>query len=266
VDKNFDLQDCAYLMDALMRGLGYREYIAQGGDLGAFISRLLGTGDYPSCVGVHVNFVWLLARPELAPMSSLDKSEKAGLQRADEFRTTGAAYAMEHATRPSTISHVLSSSPLALLAWIGEKFLTWTDAPHPDVGCIVEMVALWWLTNTPATAIWAYRDIFLPERLVWWNQVLPGERLHIAVPLGFSAFPKELTPVPEVWAKRTGNLVFYRSHKVVSWMVLVVDEQLLIVCEQGGHFPALEQPEKLAKDINDFVNIVEQGPKIRARL
>jgi microsomal epoxide hydrolase len=216
-------------MDALMRGLGYNKYIAQGGDLGAFISRLLGTGEYPSCVGVHANFVWLLARPELAHISSLDKPDQNGLKQANEFRTTGAAYALEHATRPSTISHVLSSSPLALLAWIGEKFLTWTDAPHPDVGFIVEMVALWWLTKTPATAIWAYRDIFLAERLVWWNQVLPGERLHITVPFGFSAFPKELTPVPLLWAKKTGKLVLYRRHEVVSWMVLRVDQQLLIV-------------------------------------
>lgn len=33
------------------------------------------------------------------------------------FRVSGSAYAQMHATRPSTIGHVLASSPLALLAW-----------------------------------------------------------------------------------------------------------------------------------------------------
>jgi microsomal epoxide hydrolase len=228
VDKNFTLEDCAYLMDALMRGLGYEQYIAQGGDLGAFISRLLGAA-YPACIGVHANFVWLQKRPELAPVSTLDKADQEGLKRAEIFRTTGAAYAMEHATRPSTISHLLSSSPLALLAWVGEKFLTWTDAPHPDVDTIVRLVSLWWVTNTPATAIWAYRDIFVGERVEWWNQVLSGERLHIRCPMGFSAFPKELTPVPEAWAKRTGKLVFYKRHVAVSWFAGCWTGALLIV-------------------------------------
>lgn len=43
--------------------------------------------------------------------------EKEGLIRGREFTATGNAYAREHATRPSTIGHVLASNPLALLAW-----------------------------------------------------------------------------------------------------------------------------------------------------
>lgn len=43
--------------------------------------------------------------------------EREGLIRGERFMTDGFAYALEHATRPSTISHVLASSPLALLAW-----------------------------------------------------------------------------------------------------------------------------------------------------
>lgn len=47
----------------------------------------------------------------------LDAFEKRGVQRMSDFATTGTAYAMEHGTRPSTIGHVLSTSPVALLAW-----------------------------------------------------------------------------------------------------------------------------------------------------
>ena len=43
--------------------------------------------------------------------------EKEALGRAAKWRETGTSYAMEHANRPSTIGLVLSSNPLALLAW-----------------------------------------------------------------------------------------------------------------------------------------------------
>lgn len=51
----------------------------------------------------------------------LEDVEKAELERGDEFGKTGTAYALEQATRPSTIGFVLSSSPLALLAWYAQK-------------------------------------------------------------------------------------------------------------------------------------------------
>jgi microsomal epoxide hydrolase len=56
--------------------------------------------------------------------------------------------------------------------------------------------------------------------------------------LGFSWFPKELAPIPRSWAATTGDLVFYRQH------------------EQGGHFAAMEKPEVLLADIQDFISQV----------
>lgn len=50
-------------------------------------------------------------------MSTLSELEKGSVERGVKWRETGTAYALEHGTRPSTIGHVLSSSPLALLAW-----------------------------------------------------------------------------------------------------------------------------------------------------
>lgn len=44
-------------------------------------------------------------------------AEKVGQKKGDIFVTTGIGYALEHATRPSTIAHALSSNPVALLAW-----------------------------------------------------------------------------------------------------------------------------------------------------
>jgi hypothetical protein len=90
-------------------------------------------------------------------------------RRTELFTTTGMAYAMEHATRPSTIGLALSSSPLALLSWfvhlrlalpgvpwvnhtdsarIGEKFLDWSDPRQPpSLDTILGMVSLYWFTS-----------------------------------------------------------------------------------------------------------------------
>lgn len=50
-------------------------------------------------------------------MESLTESERAGVERGMAFVATENAYAKEHASRPATIGLVLSTNPLALLAW-----------------------------------------------------------------------------------------------------------------------------------------------------
>lgn len=53
----------------------------------------------------------------LQPVDELTPAEQRGVALSTKFQTTGQAYAMEHATRPSTLGIALSSSPIALLAW-----------------------------------------------------------------------------------------------------------------------------------------------------
>ena len=47
----------------------------------------------------------------------LTEQDHAHIARNKRWLATGWAYANTHATRPATIGLVLSSSPLALLAW-----------------------------------------------------------------------------------------------------------------------------------------------------
>jgi microsomal epoxide hydrolase len=49
--------------------------------------------------------------------AKLTDFEKKALEKVAHWRQNGMAYGSEHGTRPATIGHVLSSSPLALLAW-----------------------------------------------------------------------------------------------------------------------------------------------------
>jgi microsomal epoxide hydrolase len=59
----------------------------------------------------------MMPTPDKPDVSTLSALEKKALDRATTWQQSGQAYAIEHATRPSTIGHVLSSNPLALLAW-----------------------------------------------------------------------------------------------------------------------------------------------------
>ncbi|KAF2091834.1 alpha/beta-hydrolase [Saccharata proteae CBS 121410] len=218
LDKNFRGEDAARIMNKLMIQLGFESgYIAQGGDIGSFIARILAAR-YESC---KVNFVVLFDKPEGVSDNAINEAEKKALARGQAFRDIGAAYAMEHGTRPATIGLVLSSSPIALLAWIGEKFLDWTDT-DPSLDTILESVSLYWLTDTFPKAIYTYREV-------------PAN--HVTKPFGFSWFPYELIPTPKAWAETTGNLVLYKQHT------------------EGGHFAALEKPEILFADIEEFVKI-----------
>jgi hypothetical protein len=120
---------------------------------------------------VHVNFSPILSPPEGLSISSLTAKEQEGLKRGEDFVEMGAAYSLEHATRPSTIGLVLGSSPVALLAWIGEKFLAWSDE-DPALDKILESVTLYWLTETFPTSIYPYRVVRISLFPYTLNQIL----------------------------------------------------------------------------------------------
>ncbi|KAL4818094.1 Alpha/Beta hydrolase protein [Aspergillus spinulosporus] len=228
--------DSARIVDQLMKGLGFSSgYVSQGGDIGSSVARILAVG-YDSC---KVNFCPLVKRPEGVSDEYHNELEKRGFERSNWFLTYGKAYAEEHGTKPATIGHVLASSPLALLAWVGEKYLDWPDTPFSKHK-ILELVTLYWFTESFPRAIYPYRQN------IRTNPIPPGpspflNELYIHKPLGFSYFPKELIPVPESWVAKTGNLVYFKQHS------------------EGGHFAALELPNKFKEDLTEFVAQVWSG-------
>ena len=153
----------------------------------------------------------MIPRPGDVPDEVVTPAEKKGLERAAEFPKTGNAYALEHGTRPATIGLVLSSSPIALLAWIGEKFQHWTDA-DPSTDTILDFVSLYWFTQTFARCIYPYRQSTVDRQLFHSH---PDYRLK-KKPMGFSWFPLEIAPVPKAWVEGTGELKLWRAHESVS--------------------------------------------------
>lgn len=132
-------------------------YVAQGGDLGSKVVRILAV-KYSEVKAAHLNYCFMQDPRNVSP-DRYSTAEKKALEHSQRFITMGSAYGLSHATKPSTIGLAISSSPLALLSWIGEKFLDWTDET-PSIDEILMSVSLYWLTDCFATTIYPYRERF----------------------------------------------------------------------------------------------------------
>lgn len=227
LDRDFKTEDVARIFNKLMIQLGFASgYVAQGGDLGSKLARILAV-TYPEAKAAHLNYCYM-QKPSSISKEEYSAAEVEGLKRNETFTTMGSAYGLEQATKPSTIGLALSTSPLALLSWLGEKYLDWSDE-SPSLDEILKSVSLYWLTECFATTIYPYRERFTGQ---------PGAgnpKFYITKPMAFSWFPKEIGAVPRAWIETTGNLVYFNEHK------------------RGGHFAALEQPEALLGDLEAFV-------------
>ncbi|KAG6847537.1 hypothetical protein H0H93_007531 [Arthromyces matolae] len=133
--KGFSTAQYAEVAHKLMLGLGYDEYVTQGGDWGFVITRKIAELYGPKHTKAwHTNFPLSRPPPLRQALSSLPlpflsytKSEKAGLERTEWFRRWGSGYLAEQSTRPQTLGYSLADSPVGLLAWIYEKLVEWTD-------------------------------------------------------------------------------------------------------------------------------------------
>ena len=221
--------EVAGLWRELMAGLGYEQFGAQGGDVGAAVTSWLGLRFPERLTGIHLNYIPGAYRPPLGEVDPpLSEEETAFQQRAAAFSEAEGAYAHIQRTKPQSLAVGLNDSPAGLLAWMGEKILSWCDPSAPiDRGWLLTNVTLYWLTNCIGSSFRPYvegsrRPLVLAS----------GER--IKPPLGVALFPKELPLPPRSWVER--------GYNVQRWTQM----------PRGGHFAALEQPELLAEDIRAF--------------
>src|SRR5882757_4257058 len=214
----------------LMERLGYREYLAQGGDWGGGITTQLGKLRPQGLLGIHLNFPEYVFSPPVKGEPT--PAEQVALAQINEFFTYGAGYHREQSTRPQTIGYALSDSPVGQAAWIYEKFGEWTDSDHnPEallgLDAILDDISLYWLTGTAASSARLYWEGFSA-------QAPPLTTLDL--PVGVSVFPKEIVRTPRVWAERAYSNLVYFNDRIPS----------------GGHFAAFEQPQLFAEELRAF--------------
>jgi microsomal epoxide hydrolase len=223
---------------ALMAGLGYDRYGAQGGDWGSRIAAQLGVADAGHVLGVHLNFPSFISPPADYDGSGLGRSDREALRATRAFAADGLAYLQLQSTRPQTPAFALSDSPAGLAAWIAEKYQEWSDGELGtaiDRDDLLTIITIYWVTNTIGPSMRLYREHGRRP----WNQKVP-------VPAGCAVFPAETSP------------------PVRAWVEQFLDVRHWTEMPHGGHFAALEQPALLAADIRKFFRPLRGAGLIRS--
>jgi microsomal epoxide hydrolase len=188
-------------------------YVVQGGDLGAATAQVVASID-PACKLVHVSQLNMRPPPgfDVEADTSAGKyapDEVESLKNSMEFAKTGTAFIQLDGTRPATAGYVIGSSPVSLLAWIGEKMIQWTDKT-PETDLILTNLSLYWFSACYATSIYCHR-----EAINEFAPLMDGWKL-VDVPFGYSWFKKEIVNPPKLWIDKAGKVTWYRKHDKVS--------------------------------------------------
>ncbi|MCX2922943.1 epoxide hydrolase family protein [Streptomyces sp. NEAU-W12] len=220
----------------LMDRLGYREWVAQGGDWGSAVVEAISREVPEGLLGMHVNLP--LVFPTAQEIEEATPDEQRMLDKAERYRSVLDGYSREQATRPQTIGYSLADSPAGLAAWIYTLFQDVTDSDgNPEAVVprdeILDDIMMYWLPNAgPSSA-----------RLYWEARQEPGGVPGPnPTPAGFSIFPGEAVQASRRWIERRySNVLHYRR------------------LDHGGHFAALEQPAVLTDEIRTTFRSLRRG-------
>jgi len=211
--------------------LGYKKYLAQGGDFGGTIATWLGY-DFPkTCAAIHINI--LIVRHPDGPQTKEEEEWEKRFKRDQKIED---GYRTQQATKPQTLSYAMMDSPVGVAAWIIEKMCGWSDIKKNDIESVyskdtmLSNIMVYLVTKTFNTASWIYYG-----RREEGGRPLPKEGLPIKVPTAVALFPKEYLE----WAPRS---YVERIYNIQRWTEM----------SKGGHFAALEQPDLLVDDIITF--------------
>jgi pimeloyl-ACP methyl ester carboxylesterase len=216
----------------LMRRLGYERYVAQGGDVGALVTDLMGRQSVDGLVGYHLNLLTaVLAVGDHLPRESEQERKAAAAVAA--FKQDGFGYFLEMATRPQTIGYALLDSPVALAGWlldhdtdsyykISRAFVDGAPAGRLTRETIVDNITLYWLTGTAASAARSYWE---DARALAAALASGGPPPPVQVPVGFTTFPGEIWASPRSWVEAVYPGLAYFNQ-----------------VDRGGHFAAWEEP------------------------
>src|SRR4029453_7300321 len=108
-ERGWNAQRTARAWAVLMQRLGYKRYVAQGGDWGAFVTTAMAQQRPPGLVAIHLNFP--LVVPDRIP-EKLTPDQQRALEILNRFRNEGSGYLVMQSTRPQTIGYALMDSPV----------------------------------------------------------------------------------------------------------------------------------------------------------
>ena len=217
------------LLDKLMvEGLGYKSYLAEGGDYGAGISSGMAS-ESEHCKAALIRLVLGVGSP------AENEEEKAAAQGWNRLMMVEGGYIAIQGTKPQSLAFAMNDSPLGVAAWLLEKYRGWSQTKGGDPWSvhtrdhILDVIMLYNATSTFGTASWMYAqgrgggDNSVPARR-------PAQKPNVAV----IHHPGEFIFWPKSYGERVYNLI--------SWKDMPL----------GGHFASMEQPEQFVGEVRNF--------------
>lgn len=228
----------------LMRRLGYKHFVSQGGDWGSVVSDVLARQKPAGLLGIHVNMpasvppdiATALQNGDPAP-SGLSEKEKAAFASLNDLYTKNNGYAEMMVTRPQTVGYGLSDSPVGLAAWMYDKFTQWTySGGDPERSLtkdeMLDDITLYWVTNSAVSS----------AQLYWENNANNFNAVDISIPAAVTVFPGELYRAPHSWVESSYHDLIYFNE-----------------VDKGGHFAAWEEPELFSAEVRAAFRSLRHG-------
>jgi len=236
--RGWDPVRIARAWTTLMDRLGYKQFVASGGDWGDPVTEQLAVNHSDRVRAIHLNMPSAVPAEIFAAVGggptppNLSADESRALTQLKFFFAKGLGYANEMTLRPQTL-YALEDSPVGLAAWI----LDHDDESYKMIARVfdgeseglsrddvLDNITLYWLTETAVSS----------ARLYWENKLAFFKPQGVTIPVVISSNPTELYQVPESWAKAAfPNMIYYQRHP------------------KGGHFMAWEQPEHWTDDVRN---------------
>jgi pimeloyl-ACP methyl ester carboxylesterase len=220
----------AELMAKLMHdALGYERYGVRGSDLGGVVVRQMALLHPEQIIGVHLTGI-IGAAGGAPPYTPAEQAFIDAVARVEPEL----AYARLQTSKPQTLAHSLSDSPVGLAAWIVEKFRAWSDSEGAvesrfSKDELITNLMIYWVTGTAPASVRMYYD-FVRE---------PLKAGRVERPVGMLMSTKDLFPAaPREFGERLLN--------VQHW----------VETDKGGHFLEWEEPELVARDMQTFFGAV----------
>ncbi len=223
------------LNNLMVKNLGYKNYLAQGGDWGATICNWLAYDHSKTCKAIHINCLTMRL-----PDGPQTQEEKDWQNKFDKDQIMQDGYRTQQATKPQTLSYSMMDSPVGIAAWILEKMYFWSDLKNKDLESIYSKdillanIMVYIITKTFNTASWIYYG-----RREEGGRFFPKNFTQIKTPTGIAMFPAEMSEWPPK-----------------SYLDRIFNIKQLTKMPKGGHFAAMEQPDLLIQDVVKFARTI----------
>lgn len=234
---NATVEDNARIFDTLVtKVLGYKTYVAQGGDFGAINLRQIQT-KHSDTMKLALFEGFPAPRPANASDDSqLPSYEQHLLELVAYFQAVGTGYLIEQTTKVSTIGLTLYDHPQGFLSYLGEKYVmiqnwaNFTSAVNATfLDDLLTVILYQQYTNTIHTGMAMYK---LNGNKYIFDAF--AENPSGQAPFGVHHFEGEFFLSPRSWIAQQGPLIWHQYHT------------------RGGHFGALGHADAFVSDCREF--------------